>query len=182
MKGVFFSVLIYKIVNKESRKIYIGMTKRTALQRFKSHLYEARTYKYNMYLHNAIRKHGEHNFKIEILEECSSEIAGERERFWIKKLNSIQPNGYNEHSGGKGGCLNASPELRQKLRDAKKNYIPWNKGLTKETDERVARNGRNVSVAVKGIPKTEAHKQAIKEAKKRKAGCLLTKDNQQTLE
>ena len=43
-------------------------------------------------------------------------------------MNTKSPNGYNLHDGGRGGCLNPSDELRQKLSDAKKGRIPWNKG------------------------------------------------------
>lgn len=169
------------------------MTKRTPEKRLKAHLSEAKSQSYNMYLHNAIRKHGPEVFSILVIEECSKEQAPERERYWIKNLNTIQPNGYNEHEGGQGGCLNASPELRKKLSEVRKKlfangYIPWNKGktnlpppwnkgkigvqkgwntgLTKESDARVAANSLAISKATKGIPKTENWKAANRKHKK----------------
>lgn len=168
-------MLIYKITNKLTNKSYIGQTKRTLENRFKAHLYEARTYKYNMYLHNSIRKYGDKVFIIDLIEECSADDVAERERYWIRSLNTLQPNGYNEHEGGKGGCLNASPELREKLSKAKKGkFVPWNKGLTK-TDPRVARNGIGSSLGNKGKPKSETHKDSLRKPK-RKRKCLFTED------
>lgn len=130
------------------------MTKRTIEKRFRSHLYEAKVKKYNMYLHNSIRKYGTKHFIIELIEtNLDYDQAALQEQFYIRTYKTIQPHGYNEHEGGKGGCKNASPELRQKLSDAKKGkstswnrgikseFVPWNKGLTKDTDERVKNNG-----------------------------------------
>ena len=47
-----------------------------------------------------------------------------------------------------------SPEGLKRWREyRKKNPWAWNLGLTKETDERVAANGRAISRAVTGVPK-----------------------------
>ena len=43
-----------------------------------------------------------------------------------------------------------SEEAKKNMVTFKKGNIPWNKYLTKETDERVKRNGEHVSIAVKG--------------------------------
>ena len=51
-------MFIYLITNTITGKNYVGQTKRSLDQRFKSHLYEAEKMKYNMYLHNSIRKYG----------------------------------------------------------------------------------------------------------------------------
>lgn len=40
----------------------------------------------------------------------------------------------------------------------KKSRIPWNKGLTKETDLRVAKNGHGTSLGKRGKPLSEEHK------------------------
>lgn len=171
-------MLIYKITNRITNRIYVGQTKRSLDKRLKAHLYESRVCKYNMYLHNSMRKHGADAFSIDLIEECAPDIVADRERYWIRSLNTLQPNGYNEHEGGKGGCLNASPELREKLSKAKKGkYVPWNKGLTK-SDPRVAANGQSIGNSLKNKPKTEAHKQALRKAR----GVSLTKDTPQTLE
>lgn len=45
--------------------------------------------------------------------------------------------------------------------NAFKNGIPWNTGLTKETDERVAKNGIAISAALTDVPKSSEHKMAL---------------------
>lgn len=44
--------------------------------------------------------YGIDNFTFEIIEECDYEMLEERERYWIFKLNSLEPNGYNIKPGG----------------------------------------------------------------------------------
>lgn len=137
-------MFIYKITNTITNKCYIGQTKRTISKRLKTHFQEALANKYDMYLHKSIRKYGIENFVIELIEECSVDNIYEREIFWIRELKTVAPNGYNQHEGGRGGCLNPSNELRKKLSDAKKDYIPWNKGkigvqlMTDETRQKMS--------------------------------------------
>lgn len=174
-------MFIYLITNTITGKNYVGQTKRSLDQRFKSHLYEAEKMKYNMYLHNSIRKYGKDNFSIQLLEECASDISSDRERFWIKHLNTKEPFGYNEHDGGNGGCLNASPELRKKLSDAKKGKSPWNKGLNK-SDPRVAKNAEGISRGNKGKPKSDSHKKSMSAAHRKRRGASLTEGTPKTSE
>ncbi len=179
-------MFIYKIINHNTGKIYVGQTKRPIRKRLQAHFYEARVRKYNMYLHNSIRKHGTSVFSIELIEECDNSEIYDRERYWIKTLDTLQPNGYNEHAGGKGGCLNPSPELREKLRRAKLGKTTWNKGLTKNSDPRVASNSAAISKSRKGMKFSESHKQSLRQSMrdswKRRKGCLLTEDTPQTSE
>lgn len=99
---------IYKITCKIDNKIYIGKTTKTIKERFKEHIETSRkvnSYRHKSYLYNSMRKHGIENFSIEVIETCESEKQlNERERFWIKELNTRDPNvGYNIHEGGNGG-------------------------------------------------------------------------------
>lgn len=93
---------IYKITNRINGKIYVGQSI-DIKERWYQHKYKAKhdTEKgYNSAIHQAFRKYGEENFIFEVIEECSSECLDEREKFWIKELNSLTPNGYNILSGG----------------------------------------------------------------------------------
>ena len=91
---------IYVITNKTNNKKYVGQTSRDIFIRFHEHLYET---KGNSHLHNAIQKEGRANFKIEQLEEVPIDELDARERFWIKELNTLNPEiGYNITVGGQG--------------------------------------------------------------------------------
>ena len=64
---------IYKITNLINSKIYIGQTIRSINVRWNQHKSESfnnHGHGYNYHLHNAIRKYGSDNFKIEIIEQC----------------------------------------------------------------------------------------------------------------
>lgn len=96
-------MIIYRIQNTITGKSYVGQTKKSLTERFDRHKKAARS-KVNRYLYDSMNKHGYENFYIEILEEVSNGIdINEREIFWISKLNTLYPNGYNMTSGGGGG-------------------------------------------------------------------------------
>lgn len=88
--------LIYKITNLINDKVYVGQTTQELKLRLKYHKSNK-----NTLIGRAIRKYGWENFSVEVLEECETqEQLNEREIFWIKKLNSKNPNGYNLTDGG----------------------------------------------------------------------------------
>ena len=90
-------MVIYKITNLLSEKIYIGQTKQKIEQRFLQHS------KANSPLGQAMRQCGLENFTVEVIENCKTQAElNEREKFWIKILNSKSPNGYNQTNGGGG--------------------------------------------------------------------------------
>lgn len=92
---------IYKITNLINNKIYIGQTKQHYLDRWTQHKSHARTNSSNHKLAKAIRKYGEENFFVEVVEKCSYEELDEKEIYWIKYYNSIKE-GYNIQPGGHG--------------------------------------------------------------------------------
>lgn len=68
-------------------------------------------------LKNAIKKYGKANFIKSILEETTDPS---RESYWIKKCNTIFPNGYNITEGGEGGdVFTHKPEILKKKTRAK---------------------------------------------------------------
>lgn len=99
---------IYKITNEMTKKRYIGQTKFTIDDRFNRHLYNARKNS-NSYFYNAIKKYGNENFIVELIEEVDDSLLNEREIYWIKELNTLYPNGYNETIGGTGGDNSSHP-------------------------------------------------------------------------
>lgn len=88
---------IYVITNLINEKQYVGQSMEP-YKRFISHISRAKTNSDNTIIHSAINKYGAENFKLEVLEW--SENYNQAEQYWISKLNTITPNGYNMLSGG----------------------------------------------------------------------------------
>ena len=104
-KGTGIFMVIYKITNLLNGKVYVGQSQRPIKDRIRGHLSAANHFeRFNSNgITYAIHNYGWENFKIEILEVCNSQSElNEREKFWIEKLNSKVPNGYNLTDGGAG--------------------------------------------------------------------------------
>ena len=112
---------IYLITNNVTGKIYVGKTKHSIEYLYSEHLKNARRgVRYVSYLYRAMQEYGIENFTVSQIEECPLEILDDRERFWIKKLNSQNPEiGYNIQEGGNGGAVRSKEfALTQKQLDA----------------------------------------------------------------
>ena len=90
---------IYKIVNKVNNKCYVGQSK-DYNKRFQEHRWALKNNKHeNACLQNAWNKYGEENFDFVVIEDLTSDYNS-LEKYWIKELNSVTPNGYNILKGG----------------------------------------------------------------------------------
>jgi group I intron endonuclease len=93
-------MIIYRILNTINNKSYVGQTK---FDSFKNR-YWGKWYNstHNVYLKRSVKKYGEKNFAIQILEQnvLSYDLLNKFEKFYIKKYNSLYPNGYNFTEGG----------------------------------------------------------------------------------
>lgn len=122
--------IIYKYTNKINNKIYIGQTIRPLEVRHKRHLKDSEHD--NLYFHRALRKYGEENFTLEVIEDnIEKDKLDEREIYWIKYYNSFYLNGkgYNMTEGGKWG--NAPRKLSDKdIKDIQKLLIDTEIPLT----------------------------------------------------
>lgn len=94
---------IYAIKNNVNDKVYIGKTYNNLTTRFNEHLRDSRKDRCeNRALYSAIKKHGEKNFYIELVEDNIEEsLLEEREMFYIQQFNSYKK-GYNCTLGGDG--------------------------------------------------------------------------------
>jgi group I intron endonuclease len=110
---------IYKITNKLSKKCYIGETKESSPEtRWKQHIYNISKGRGCPALRDAVVKYGLENFTFEVLIICFDENRYDHERHYIKKYNSVVPNGYNILEGGEGGGFKGkhhTPEIIERL-------------------------------------------------------------------
>jgi group I intron endonuclease len=109
---------IYKITNLVSKKCYIGETvQSTPEKRWKAHRSFSKTQNGCKALSSAIKKYGLEKFKFEVLIICFDEDRFIYEKEYIKKYNSLVPNGYNILEGGQKGVLGFkhSEETKKKI-------------------------------------------------------------------
>ncbi len=93
---------IYKITNTINNKIYVG---RGTVRTKKYGPEKDQYYGSGVLIKRSVKKYGKEFFRKEILEYCGEDryFADEREIFWIKELNSLDPDtGYNLVKGGQG--------------------------------------------------------------------------------
>jgi len=128
---------IYKITNTINNKVYVGQHMGIDFSEY---------WGSGLLLNRAYAKYGKEAFKREIVDFASSkDELNFMECFYIQKLGSMRPYGYNIATGGKGGYTGVlTEESRQKISNAKKG-----RPLSIEHREKL-------SEAKKGIP-TKRH-------------------------
>lgn len=153
--------VVYKHTNKQNGLVYIGITKRNPIDRWKS----GNGYKNNAYFYRAIIKYGWDNFTHEILfSELTKEDACRIEVELIEKYNATNPKcGYNIYPGGSTGSsgVKMSEIARRRISDTQKER--WKKM------HKISRSDviDSESVADKRCF-SESHRKAISETRKRK--------------
>jgi len=103
---------IYGIRHKATGRWYVGQAY-DIRKRFKDHRAMAST-KTRKHLYLSLRKYGYTAFAWRILERCEKSELNRQEKFWIKKLNSVEPKGFNLTTGG-DRSWEPSPSFRKKL-------------------------------------------------------------------
>ena len=87
---------IYKITNTLNGHNYIGQTTQNIKARFSQHCRSND----NTKLHNAIRKYGKENFKVDVLDVVEDVLLDEKEVFWISRYKENVEAYYNIAEGG----------------------------------------------------------------------------------
>lgn len=86
---------IYCYTNKINNKKYVGQSSNLK-RRKREHRHKSN----NLPFYRALKKYGESNFDYEVLEFCDIVDLDKKEVYYIQKLNTKTPNGYNLDSGG----------------------------------------------------------------------------------
>jgi len=141
-------MIVYCITHLETGKKYVGVTKHTLIRRLKAHK------RVGTYLGNHIRKYGIQAFTIELIETCETlDKAFELEMYWIEKLDTLHPKGFNMNTGGCGRSSYKNHELTSlALSLAGRGRI-----VSKETREKISKSnkGRKGGVGLAGLLMSE---------------------------
>lgn len=148
---------IYFIYDDKQRPFYVGQTCNFKARK-NGHLRAIKNLNDNSYKTNKTRKLFKENKKIEIIkirDNLTKQEANEQEKFYIHLMQ-----GWGKKFGfencnltlGGDGCqgYKHTEKTKQLLSKKRIGKNPWNKGLTKETDDRVRKYGEGVSKSLKG--------------------------------
>lgn len=150
---------IYLITNMINKKQYVGQTKRLDIQdRWRQHKMCGNT-TVGRYLYAAYEKYGIHNFKYQIICICFDEDCDKYEEEYIKKYNTLSPNGYNLKSGGQFSKHHTDTKL--KMSESIKNT--W----TEERKHYVSANFSGENAPNYGIKLSDKTKEKLRESKKK---------------
>ena len=141
---------VYSITNTKNGKKYIGSSV-NILRRWKLHRWRLdRGEHHSAHLQNSWKKNGPEAFRFDVLLECDKDSLLHYEQGLISRLNTTQT-GYNICPTA-GNCLGVSPSLETRAKLAK----AW-KGRKHTKASRLL-----MSLATKNVPKSNAHKAALR--------------------
>jgi group I intron endonuclease len=133
---------IYKITNVLNKRCYIGITtEENPNVRWVGHKNAIKNGKGCPLLREAFNEYGELAFKFEVLIICFDEDLHEYEKQYIKKYNSLTPNGYNAHKGGMFGGNFIGKKHSEKTKE-----IIRNKAIEYNKSEEVREKSRQVAI------------------------------------
>ena len=114
-------MFVYKILNLENQKVYVGQSSQKTLHRLQEHKSKLRSGTHeNPHLQKAWNLYGESKFSIEVVEYCQTiDELNVLEESYIHKFNSTHPQyGYNICGGGNNRHM--PQETKQKISNSKK--------------------------------------------------------------
>ena len=154
-------MIIYKVTNQLTGKLYIGQTIVSLKERWGQHCNNAPRKSHKSALHNAIRKYGKDNFKIEEIDSAKSIYElNSLEIKYIEKFNTLSPNGYNLLKGGDNReCHKDTKEkIRAKLKGQPiKNRMNGAPKGRKVSEERKSQ----ISKTMTGVPQPWKYKKVL---------------------
>lgn len=96
--------------------MYVGQTMRSPMVRFFEHSNPKKRGRKSR-ITRTILKEGQQNFCVRILEICTRIMLDDREKFWIKQLQTWQPaHGYNRTMGGQDTAVEPIRRKRRRRR------------------------------------------------------------------
>lgn len=107
---------IYKIINKITKKSYVGQTIMDLDERWRQH---CKSNSNCRYLKSSIKKYGVDSFEFKLICICFDNDLDKYECFYMNKYNTLVPNGYNLREGGNSGRHHE--ETKRKISETLKN-------------------------------------------------------------
>ena len=127
---------IYGIRHKATGRWYVGQAY-DIRKRFKDHRAMAST-QTRKHLYLSLRKYGHTAFAWRILERCEKAELNRQEKFWIQKLNSVEPNGFNLTTGG-DRLFEFTPTVLEKMRRASLGRVQSQETIRKRVEKNTGR-------------------------------------------
>jgi group I intron endonuclease len=171
---------IYKITNTITGKLYVGETaQEDPYVRWKGHQEAFRRGRGCPALRDAVKKYGIENFRFEVLVICFDDARFDMEREYIKRLNTMVPNGYNILEGGLGGAgfkgKTHSEETKMRLREISTKLVsdPEYKKKASERARAQMKKAKEEGVNLgKLVKESEKYRKALEEGRVGSAGRL----------
>lgn len=143
------NVGIYVIENTANGKKYVGQSY-DVIRRFRVHKLKLRKGEHpNTHLQGAWNQYGENSFAFSVIENCSIEVLNDREMFWIEKLQTLSPNGYNLTLGGDGNrgyrFSDSTKSLLSEIKKASPSCYWQGKHLSDEHKQKIRDAALNMS-------------------------------------
>ena len=161
---------IYRIKNKITKKYYIGESKKKDVKwRWNEHKKTIENNKGCPALRDAVKKYGIENFEFSVLIICFDDERFKYEKEYIKKYNTVVPNGYNITNGGEGGGFQGKKHTEQMKTDlrnkSKQKYIdnPELKTQISERNKIIMKNPEIRDKIKNGLLNSEKWKKAKEE-------------------
>ncbi len=164
---------LYKITNKVDNKSYIGVTiKHNYNDRWRKHINCLKYKEGCPLLKNAMKKYGTDQFEFKILIICFDEDVVKYEKEYIKRYNTLSPNGYNLLNGGQLGDgfvgYKHTPETIEKIKEKSKIFRENNPNHFETYREKLKKSMETVDLS-SAVKNSEKFKKAMEERRKKNA-------------
>jgi group I intron endonuclease len=164
---------LYKITNKVDNKSYIGVTiQHNYIARWRKHINCLKYKEGCPLLKNAMKKYGTDQFEFKILIICFDEDVVKYEKEYIKKYNTLTPNGYNVLNGGQLGDgfvgYKHTPETIDKIKEKIRRFRENNPNYFDVYREKHKKSMQKVDTSY-FVKNSEKFKKAMEERRKKYA-------------